>query len=201
MLRHREFVTAYLNGVPRFDTPILSLWLHAFSLSLFGSTETALRLPSALAAVLWVVVLWRFARSKVAVTRPPCWLLPVNGLPVLLIARTAGPAPLTALLLTLSLLSIWHYYQQADLKTLSRIALWSGLAVMAGGMIGLLLPLLASLLLFAGNGLAATGCVVCCIRSVSALCWRWHCLAIDAIPDAWRGVCGAELPESLGRSN
>ena len=42
-----------LNGVDRFDKPILIYWFQAISLKTFGLNEFAVRLPSALCAFLW----------------------------------------------------------------------------------------------------------------------------------------------------
>jgi 4-amino-4-deoxy-L-arabinose transferase-like glycosyltransferase len=56
MLLRGDFLTPYLNGVPRFEKPILLYWLQAFAYSVFGVTEFAARLPSALAGLGTIVV-------------------------------------------------------------------------------------------------------------------------------------------------
>ena len=43
-LRH-DFLSTWLMGVPRYDKPVLSYWLQAGSLALFGPHEWAFRLP------------------------------------------------------------------------------------------------------------------------------------------------------------
>ena len=63
-----------LNGEPRYDKPILSYWLQASSLTLFGwlspaiPIETIGRLPSVIAGALWAMVLGRFSEE---VTKKP----------------------------------------------------------------------------------------------------------------------------------
>src|SRR5437763_12236328 len=64
MLARGDFITTYLNGELRFDKPILTYWLQAIPVSLAGPVEWAFRLPSALAASLWVWLLYRFARRE-----------------------------------------------------------------------------------------------------------------------------------------
>jgi 4-amino-4-deoxy-L-arabinose transferase-like glycosyltransferase len=51
MFARRDFVTPYLNGAPRFEKPILFYWTQAASFVVFGDNEFAARLPSALAGV------------------------------------------------------------------------------------------------------------------------------------------------------
>src|SRR3569833_825970 len=60
MLLRADFISPYLNGVPRFDKPAFSHWLQAASVTLLGWNEFALRLPSALAATAWVLVVFVF---------------------------------------------------------------------------------------------------------------------------------------------
>ena len=64
MLERGDFVTTWLNGQPRFDKPILTYWLQALSVSLFGVHEFAFRLPSALAGLGWVGAILAFTRQQ-----------------------------------------------------------------------------------------------------------------------------------------
>ena len=73
MLRSGDYITPHLNGEPWLEKPPLYYWLAAASFRLFGVTEWAARLPSALAAAAflplfgWVVrrlfreETWRYA--------------------------------------------------------------------------------------------------------------------------------------------
>jgi 4-amino-4-deoxy-L-arabinose transferase-like glycosyltransferase len=58
MFARGDFVTPYLNGVPRFEKPILFYWTQAAASAAFGDNEFAARLPSALAGVGIVLVLY-----------------------------------------------------------------------------------------------------------------------------------------------
>src|SRR5438067_2056248 len=65
MLSRGDYVSTWLNGQPRFDKPILIYWLQAGSVSLFGLSEFALRLPSSLASCGWIAAIFVFTRRFV----------------------------------------------------------------------------------------------------------------------------------------
>jgi 4-amino-4-deoxy-L-arabinose transferase-like glycosyltransferase len=58
MFHRGDFVTPYLNGVPRFEKPVLFYWTQAAAFTIFGDNEFAARLPSAVAGVGIVLVLY-----------------------------------------------------------------------------------------------------------------------------------------------
>src|SRR5262245_56753547 len=58
MFARGDFVTPYLNGAPRFEKPILFYWMQAAAFTAFGDDEFSARLPSALAGVGIVLLLY-----------------------------------------------------------------------------------------------------------------------------------------------
>ena len=58
MFARGDFQTPYLNGAPRFEKPILFYWTQAAAFTAFGDNEFSARLPSALAGLAIVVVLY-----------------------------------------------------------------------------------------------------------------------------------------------
>lgn len=60
MFLHGDFLSSHLLGEPRYDKPILIYWLQAASVSLFGHSEFAWRLPSALASSFWILLTYLF---------------------------------------------------------------------------------------------------------------------------------------------
>lgn len=54
MFLRGDFLSSYLMGAPRHDKPILTYWLQALSVSIFGFNEWGWRFPSALAAAAWI---------------------------------------------------------------------------------------------------------------------------------------------------
>lgn len=69
-----DWVTPYFNGITRFDKPPLVYWLMAIAFRLFGVSEWAVRLPSALSATALVglgfYTLQRFGFSRPELIKP-----------------------------------------------------------------------------------------------------------------------------------
>lgn len=70
LLATGDWITLQWRGSPFFDKPPLAIWAMAASASAFGLTETALRLPSAIASGLTVLVLYGIARLGFGRIRP-----------------------------------------------------------------------------------------------------------------------------------
>lgn len=58
MLRAKQWLVPLLDGSPYIDKPFLFHWLQGLSVLLFGPTEFAFRLPSALGAVALILTTW-----------------------------------------------------------------------------------------------------------------------------------------------
>src|SRR3954447_10359888 len=63
MFQRGDFLSTYLNGIPRYDKPILVYWLQAACVLVLGPTEWAFRLPSAICGALWCGLIFGFARK------------------------------------------------------------------------------------------------------------------------------------------
>jgi 4-amino-4-deoxy-L-arabinose transferase-like glycosyltransferase len=76
MLRAGNWMMPLLDGMPYIDKPVLFHWLQGLAIAVLGETETAMRLPSAIAAVLlFAVTRWMGAQlfdDRVAVR---AWLM------------------------------------------------------------------------------------------------------------------------------
>ncbi|KAK4530367.1 hypothetical protein CCYA_CCYA04G1224 [Cyanidiococcus yangmingshanensis] len=77
MLKSGNWLIPRWNGRVRFDKPPLVYWLQAVCYSLFGYTEWATRLPTAIAASAVVFMLYRFSTFAEANARPR---LSISGL-------------------------------------------------------------------------------------------------------------------------
>jgi len=64
MIERGDYVVPHLNGLPRLQKPVLFYWLEAASFAALGFTETAARIPSALAACGTLLWLFLFARRR-----------------------------------------------------------------------------------------------------------------------------------------
>ena len=153
MLQRGDFITTYLNGALRFDKPILIYWLQAASVATFGSVEWAYRLPSALAASFWVLVVYSFARTRLAAGGGlASGLIMSLSVIVWIIGRTASADALLNLWLTLTLVDIYRHWERPDSRTLTRIFFWMGLGFLTKGPVAIALPLGISLLFYGSFG-------------------------------------------------
>jgi len=59
MLENKDFITPYLGDFPWFEKPVLLYWLMSICYFFFGVSEFSARLPSAIAAFLSVVLVYR----------------------------------------------------------------------------------------------------------------------------------------------
>lgn len=151
MLQRGDFITTYMGGQLRFDKPILIYWLQATSVSVFGLSELALRLPSALCATLWCWVVFEFCKQYLNASRAgtACILL-ASSLVISIIARAATADALLNLWLCLALCDAYRFIhrEQTANPLLSRYALraylWVGLGVLTKGPIAILIPLAAT---------------------------------------------------------
>jgi len=156
MLQRDDWVTPWWNGRTFFDYPVWGYWMVALSFRLFGVSPWAARLPVALAASAVVVatflLLWRLAPKGEALRAR--WMRAALGAGVL--ATTPGwigwgRSSTTDMFLASAIgLALYSFLLAHRLPPRSRsgawaralMALFSGIAVLAKGPVGLLLPLL-----------------------------------------------------------
>ncbi|MCL2655906.1 MAG: glycosyltransferase family 39 protein [Betaproteobacteria bacterium] len=153
MLERGDFVSTWLNGMPRFDKPILIYWLQALSVSLFGVNEWSFRLPSALAAIVWCVAVGRFAWPRFGREAAQlATLVGATSLGVFVIGRAATADSLLNCLLTLAMTDAWRHLESGRKAPLRRMFLWIGLGVLTKGPIAIAIPAIVTLLFCATRG-------------------------------------------------
>ncbi|MES2759750.1 MAG: glycosyltransferase family 39 protein [Pseudomonadota bacterium] len=155
MLARGDYVTTWLNGEPRFDKPILTYWLQALSVLLFGAGEFSFRLPSALAAVGWMAAILVFTRQQ-SDCRSACVaaLIAATSVGVGVIARAATADALLNLFLALAMFDIYRFMEQPLARYRRRAYLWIALGVLTKGPVALLIPFAVSAIAFALHGKA-----------------------------------------------
>jgi 4-amino-4-deoxy-L-arabinose transferase-like glycosyltransferase len=142
MFQRNDFLSTYLNGEPRYDKPILIYWLQAASVSVFGVSELAFRLPSALCAALWVALTFAFARRHFAMgTAWSAAGIMGTSLGVFIIGRAATADALLNLLIASSMFAAWMYLQSKRRNWLYATFAAIGLGVLAKGPVAILIPL------------------------------------------------------------
>jgi 4-amino-4-deoxy-L-arabinose transferase-like glycosyltransferase len=153
MLVSKNYLTTYLNGLPRFDKPILIYWLQLLSVRTFGLNEFAFRLPSAISAALWALTTYLFVRrerneSEALMTTA----LLALSLQVSIIAKAAIADALLNCCLAISLLAIFRYWRDRRRSSIYIAFTAIGLGVLAKGPIAILIPVAVSLPFFLLHG-------------------------------------------------
>jgi 4-amino-4-deoxy-L-arabinose transferase-like glycosyltransferase len=144
MHRSGDYITPTLQGQPWLEKPPLYYWLASLSFALFGEGEAAARLPSVIAGVLWVLsvalVGARLFGSAAGVHAG--FILGTSVLPFAF-GRVATMDLLLASTMTLGVgLTALRYLGRAGPGATIGAGIASGLAVLAKGPIGLVLPVL-----------------------------------------------------------
>jgi len=136
-----------LDGAPRYDKPILIYWLQAAAIASIGPSEWAVRLPSALAALAWVLATWHFARHRFGRdTALIAALMLATALGPWAIGRAATADALLNLWLALTAFDLWRHFEANRRLPLIRAYLWMALGVLTKGPVAILIPGAAALL-------------------------------------------------------
>lgn len=153
MFERGDFISPYLNGIPRYDKPILIYWLQAVSVALFGFEPFAFRLPSALAATFWVLAVSAFVR-KVRSPRIGYYAGIVTALclAVSVIGKAATADALLNLFIAVSMFAVYLYYKERRTRYLLAAFAAMGFGFLTKGPIAVLVPGIVSLMFFALRG-------------------------------------------------
>jgi 4-amino-4-deoxy-L-arabinose transferase-like glycosyltransferase len=146
ILQSGDWLSTTLNGVPRYDKPILIYWLQAVSVTALGLNEFALRLPSALAALAWIAAIVGFAAPRLGTpTALLAGWIAATSLGVTSMSRAATADALLNALLAMTMFDLWRHLDSGDRGALRRAYLWIALGVLTKGPIAILIPFAASL--------------------------------------------------------
>lgn len=152
MFLRGDFISTFLDGIPRYDKPILIYWLQAASMWVFGVNEFAFRLPSALAATLWVLAVFGFVR-RVRDERSGLLaaIITATAFEVSVMAKAATADALLNLFIAGALFCVYLYWQERERRWLLFTFACIGLGFLTKGPIAVLVPLAVSFLFFAIN--------------------------------------------------
>lgn len=145
MVATGDYITPHLNGLKYFEKPPLLYWVQTIPLKLFGMKEWAMRLPLALFALLGCLITYFFTQRLYS-RRTGLWAASILGSSLLYnsLARIITLDMGFSVLMTLTLFSFLtatnepHPTKRRFFMYLS--ALSCAAAVLAKGLIGLLLP-------------------------------------------------------------
>lgn len=146
-------VTTFENQPDLYNTkPPLMIWLQTICIHLFGLNETAIRLPSALAGVLCILLLGRLIDRRTQNLYYAAWgmlLLTVSGGFIQLHGTMTGDFDaLLSLFVFLGFDAFDLYLETKDKRYLNRLGLWQALAILCKSAAGFIpLPIWVILLL------------------------------------------------------
>ena len=142
MLATGDYVTPRLNGLKYFEKPVLTYWISAASLKLFGENNFAVRFPAAATALIGVMFLWLLVKREYGRDVADLASVVLGGsLLYFSIGRIIlTDMPLSACL-TMTFVSTWFAIRGERRRFwLSLAFAGMGLSVLAKGLIGLVLP-------------------------------------------------------------
>ncbi len=153
MFLRGDFISPYLNGEPRFDKPAFIHWLQAASVLVFGWNEFALRLPSALAASLWVLAVYGCVRvlrgERIALIAA---IAMATSLEIPIIAKAATADAVLNLFVTAAMLAAFlFHHSQKRVYLLACFALM-GLGFLTKGPVAAAIPGAVTLLFYLSRG-------------------------------------------------
>ena len=142
MLASGNWVSTYLNGEPRHDKPILIYWFQATIVQIFGVHPFSFRIPSMIAAVGWLFVVYRFCRvyfnensARVAI-----WIFTCSWLATIIFKSAIADALLNWIL-CLIMFDIYRYIDSGNKRRLLLIGFYMGLGFLTKGPIAVILPI------------------------------------------------------------
>ncbi len=147
MFQSGSWIVPTFNYQTRYDKPALLYWLQAGAYAVCGINEFAARLPSALAALLAVLLTYEFGRVLFGRGAGLLGgLVLASCISFCASAHFANPDALLNLFTTLSLFAFWQDYSGRG-RTWSIVAgAAAGMAVLAKGPVGVVLPVAVSVL-------------------------------------------------------
>ncbi|MBI1829836.1 MAG: glycosyltransferase family 39 protein [Planctomycetes bacterium] len=141
MMQADNWIVPTFNSKLRVDKPALLYWLQILSYSLFGVREFAARFPSALAALATVLLAYELARSMFTRTTGLLAGVVVATTPMVCgAARFANPDALLNFCIVLTMTIFWLGLAERRWWWFALLGASAGLAVLAKGPVGLLLP-------------------------------------------------------------
>src|SRR5262249_31121172 len=140
MLESGDYVVPTFNGELRVDKPALLYWLQVGAYRLFGVNEFAARLPSAVAALATALFAYELARRQFgAGSGLLAGLVLLSCVAFCMSGHFANPDALLLACMVAAFFLFWRGYAAGRLHFVG-VGVALGLAVLAKGPVGLVLP-------------------------------------------------------------
>ena len=150
-VRH-DWITPTLGGKSWLEKPALYYWQTMMAYSIFGVSDWAARLPSAVDATLMVVAVYLFLRRFRPGFQLDGALMTASAAGVIGFARAASTDMPLAAMLTLGLLAWFAWYESGSNRYLALFNIFLGLATLAKGPVALFLAAVIIVVFVAAKG-------------------------------------------------
>ena len=136
-----DFISTFVNQEQRFDKPPLTNWLQYGSAQLFGWNEFAMRLPSCLASVAWMLLIYLFTKKKLGEkTAFFATLIAASSLQITIVGKAALADGLLNMALTGAMFSLFEIIHHYNRKYIWAFYVFTGVGFLAKGPIAVLIP-------------------------------------------------------------
>jgi 4-amino-4-deoxy-L-arabinose transferase-like glycosyltransferase len=136
MLAGHNWITPTLGGAPWLEKPPLYYWQAMLAYSIFGVSDWAARLPSAVDATLMVVAIYLFLRRFRPGFQLDGALIAASASGVIGFARAASTDMPLAATFTIAMLAWFAWYESTNKRYLALAYIFLGFAVLAKGPVG-----------------------------------------------------------------
>lgn len=142
MIDTGDFITPYFNCEPRFDKPPLIYWFIVVSYKIFGVSDWAARIPSLLATLGVIYLLYRETQRRFDTQAAVLTILVFANMPhVWVMGRAVAPEMLLVFFEVASIFSFYHGLDEEKKGHISLGYVFAACAFLTKGPIGVILPL------------------------------------------------------------
>lgn len=152
MLARHDWITPTLGGQPWLEKPALYYWQTMIAYSIFGVSDWAARLASAVDATLMVVAVYFFLRRFRPGFQLDGALMTASASGVIGFARAASTDMPLAAMFTIAMLAWYAWYESDSKRYLALSYIFLGLAALAKGPVALFFAAVVVVLFAAAKG-------------------------------------------------
>ena len=135
MLIDKQYFIPTIGDDLRLEKPILTYWIQTISISIFGSNEFALRLPSLIAALIWAISIAAFIKEEDRTIKGTNIFLIFFTLPgIFLISFAATADAFLNTLISLTFISLYKYSKNEKASHLNNVAIFIGIGFLVKGL-------------------------------------------------------------------
>ncbi|MCF2445776.1 glycosyltransferase family 39 protein [Dyadobacter sp. CY345] len=136
-----DFVSTFINKEQRFDKPPLTNWLQYGCAQIFGWNEFSMRLPSCLASVFWMFLIYFFTKKKLD-ERSAFFatLIAASSIQITIVGKAALADGILNMALTGAMLCLFDFIHQKNKKFIWAFYVFTGIGFLAKGPIAVLIP-------------------------------------------------------------